>query len=84
MDMKYAVYVIYSPKFNRIYKGHTNDIETRLKQHNSGAVRSTRPFIPWIIIYTEAFKTKAEAISREKYFKSAAGRRYLKDKLPLK
>jgi putative endonuclease len=33
--------------------------------------------------YFEEFPTKAEAIKREKYFKTAAGRRYLKTKLPL-
>jgi len=34
-----------------------------------------------VLIYKEEFATREEAIKREKYFKSAAGRRYLKNKL---
>jgi putative endonuclease len=34
-----------------------------------------RPYIPFRLVYFDAFETGAEAISREKYFKSAAGRR---------
>ena len=35
-------------------------------------------FMPWEIVYYETFETIHEAISREKYFKSSAGRKYLK------
>ena len=41
---------------------------------------SIRPFIPFEIFYFEQFATKEEAIKREKYFKSAAGRKFLKNK----
>ena len=44
---------------------------------------STLPYIPFKVIYFEEFDTEQEAISREKYFKSAAGRRFLKKKLAL-
>lgn len=33
---------------------------------------SIRPYIPFTLIYFEAFETEQEAIEREKYFKSAA------------
>jgi putative endonuclease len=42
---------------------------------------SIRPYLPFQLLYFESFETKAEAIIREKYFKSSAGRRYLKTKL---
>ena len=63
------------------YKGHCSDIEIRLKEHNSGKTKSIKHKIPFKIVYYETFATRAEAIARERYFKSAAGRRYLKQKL---
>jgi putative endonuclease len=39
---------------------------------------SIRPYIPFILVYKEAFETRVEAIAREKYFKTAPGRRFLK------
>ena len=52
-----------------------------MKEHNSGMTTSIKKYIPFEIVYFEEFETRKEAIVREKYFKSAAGRRYLKNKL---
>ena len=78
--MFYA-YVIKSMNHDFFYKGHCEDMNERLVQHNSGMTESIRPYIPFELIYWEEFMTREEAIKREKYFKSAAGRRYLKKKL---
>jgi len=77
----YFVYVIYSSGFHKYYKGHCSDLHKRLEGHNSGNTKSTRPFRPWVIAYSECFVTLKEAVEREKYFKTAAGRRFLKGKL---
>jgi putative endonuclease len=79
----YHAYVIYSKNYNRFYKGHCEDLMLRLKQHNSGATKSTKTFITWKLAYKEDFLTRNEAIIRERYFKTAAGRRYLKTKINL-
>jgi putative endonuclease len=50
-----------------------------LKEHNAGRVTSTKPKRPWQLIYTESFTTCLEARKREKYLKSAAGRRFRKE-----
>jgi putative endonuclease len=42
---------------------------------------SIRFYIPFAMVYFETFETREEAIMREKYFKTAAGRRFLKSKL---
>jgi len=42
---------------------------------------STRPYIPLVLVYFERFDNEQEAIAREKYFKTATGRRFLKKKL---
>jgi len=34
-----------------------------------------------LIVYFEEFETREEAIKREKYFKTAAGRKFLKNKI---
>lgn len=84
MKNKHFVYVIWSEKFCRKYVGMTENIENRLKEHNSGKTSSTKAFISWEIIYKEEFITRVEAREREKYLKTAAGRKFLKEKLSLK
>ena len=78
--MKYYVYVLRSDKFDRNYTGFTTNIETRLKQHNSGKTISTRPYKPWRVLFFESYSNKKEALSREKYLKSGIGREYVKNK----
>jgi putative endonuclease len=80
--MFYA-YVVKSEDHDFHYKGHCEDLDKRLKQHNSGMTESIRKYIPFKIVYSEEFATRGEAVKREKYFKSAAGRRFLKTKLAL-
>jgi len=78
--MFYA-YVVRSISTSYLYKGHCQDIEERLRQHNAGMTESIRMYIPFELAYFEAFESREEAITREKYFKSAAGRRFLKSKM---
>ena len=78
--MFYA-YVIRSINFKYYYKGHCENLRERLDQHNSGMTKSIRKYSPFEIAYFETYDTRIEAIEREKYFKSAAGRRFLKNKL---
>ena len=74
----FKVYVIYSLNFDRYYIGISNNLNKRIIQHNSGKTRSTKAFIPWKVVYIEEYKTRIEARKREKYLKSAAGRRWRK------
>ena len=48
----------------------TNNLEKRIKEHNSGYEKTTRPYAPFTLIYTEELATRPEARIREKYFKS--------------
>jgi putative endonuclease len=72
------VYIIYSPSHKRFYHGMTTNMKERLGQHNSGKVKSTKAFLPWVICKIELYKTVEEARKRELYFKTGSGRRYLK------
>ena len=61
------------------YVGWTLDVERRLKQHNAGTgARSTRGRA-WLLLHSEAFETRQEAMSREWHLKR--DRKFRKDLL---
>ena len=66
----YFVYILYSPKVDRLYIGVTNDIDRRLEQHNSGGSNYTRGKGPWYIVYKEEYENKSEALKREREIKN--------------
>ncbi|TDQ32912.1 GIY-YIG nuclease family protein [Zeaxanthinibacter enoshimensis] len=76
-------YVLYSSEFKKYYVGISNDVEKRLAIHNSGKIKSTKHFIPWRVVHVEHFGSKQEARTREKYLKSAAGRRWRKQNIEM-
>jgi putative endonuclease len=65
----------------RHYTGHTADLAQRTGQHNHGVTKSTKNRGPWELVYHEEFATRAEAMRREKYFKSGKGREELRARL---
>jgi putative endonuclease len=73
----YIVYVLKSKHFSKSYVGITDNVERRLLQHNSSHNFYTKKFAPWILLHKEEYKNRIEARIREKYLKSATGRRYL-------
>ena len=73
----FFVYVIQSELDKRLYKGHTADVEKRLREHNAGRTRSTRPYRPWTLVYKEEVETKEKAVEREKFLKSGIGREFI-------
>ena len=76
--MKYWVYILRSLAYDKTYVGFTNNLERRLSEHNSGKTIYTSKYKPWKIIYKEEAVDRTNAREREKYYKSAAGRRKLK------
>ena len=79
--MKYYVYVLRSEKDGRLYKGFSSRLKDRIEEHNSGKTNSTKGYRPWELVYFEIFETQKEALAREKYLKSGAGREFLKNKI---
>ena len=74
----YYVYVIKSLRQNWIYVGMTEDIERRLEQHNRGWNVSTKSHAPFRLIFSETYSDNLGARKREKYLKSAAGKRFIR------
>lgn len=74
----YTVYALRSKIKNWIYVGFTNSLERRVKQHNSGQVRSSKAFKPFDLLFVEKCKTRGEARKLEKYYKHGQGKDKLK------
>ena len=55
----------------------TKEVKKRLKEHNSGKSKYTKGHCPWILIYEEESEDWESGRKREKYLKSAAGKRWL-------
>ena len=76
------VYLLQSQKNKKwLYKGVTSDLKRRFKEHNSGKNFSTAPYIPFKLIYYEAYLLKEDAEAREKYLKTSMGKRVIKKQL---
>ena len=61
----FYTYLIKSKNKNWFYIGSTKDLKERFKDHNSGKVKSTKPYTPFILIYYEAYLTYTLARKRE-------------------
>lgn len=61
----FYVYILKSRKDNDLYIGSTNDLKRRFDEHNSGKVSSTKPRVPFEVVYYEAYKVESDARKRE-------------------
>ena len=61
----HIVYILRSRKNKQLYIGCTDNLTKRIGEHNAGLVQSTRPYIPWQIVYYEAYLFQKEAYHRE-------------------
>lgn len=77
-NMFYVYLLRSTTKPDQLYVGYTKDLEKRLKKHNAGEVKSTKPYRPWNLVYYEAFISDEDAKQREKYLKTTKGRRTLR------
>ena len=79
----YYFYILQSKVNNKLYKGSTENLRKRFKEHNSGKVKSSKNGTPWNLIYYEAHRNKTLARKTELFYKTGQGRRQLKKKLGL-
>ena len=75
----FFVYILQSTATQeRFYVGATDDVQARLREHNSGQVIHTRKYKPWIIKNYFAFNDRQTAFAFEKYLKTGSGRAFAK------
>ena len=74
----YYVYILKSISTGKLYKGFTNDLKRRVREHNYGNSQFTSCNGPWKLIYCEIFTNKTDALREEKFLKSGKGKERIK------
>ena len=55
------------------------NLDDRIKRHNTGRSTFTKRGIPWILVYQKQYLSKSEAYQAELYIKSQKSRKYIED-----
>ena len=76
--MTYFVYVLFSLKDKKLYTRFSTNLKKRILYHNKGLNTSTANRRPLKIIFYEAYINKEDALKRENYLKTTAGKRGIK------
>ena len=61
-----------------VYKGSTDNLEQRIKQHEIGRVESTRNYRPINLIGYESYALKSDALRREQFLKKSEGMKFFR------
>ena len=77
----YYVYILQSTKNNQYYKGFTEDLDTRLKTHQTIPSQTDKRLGPYNLIWYCCFNDKYKALGFERYLKSGSGIAFLKNHL---
>jgi putative endonuclease len=73
-----TVYILYSKDLDRYYIGCTTmSAEDRLTRHLTNHGGFTAKTKDWIIVHTEVFEEKTEALKRELAIKNKKSRKYI-------
>jgi len=79
MQKFYYVYILVSESDqNRHYIGKTQNLDARLKAHNSGRVPHTSKYSSWRFDVVVTFHFQEKDTNFEKYLKSHSGRAFAK------
>ncbi|MBX7141276.1 MAG: GIY-YIG nuclease family protein [Chitinophagales bacterium] len=71
------VYIIKSLSTQKFYVGHTEDLERRLHEHNTGINRSTKSGKPWELVWRKSCDSRAEAMKLETSIKKKKSSKYI-------
>jgi putative endonuclease len=75
--MSFYVYILYSESLQQYYTGSTQELEKRLNDHNNGWSKHTSKGVSWILVYSEEFKTRTDALKKENTIKKRGAKRFL-------
>jgi len=79
--LMHYVYVLRSVSDHGLYIGYSANLRRRFQQHIKGDSVAASYRGPWKLIYYEGCLEQHDALGREKYLKSGAGRGFLKAQL---
>ncbi|WP_317039032.1 GIY-YIG nuclease family protein [Salegentibacter mishustinae] len=71
---KFHIYILFSEALNKYYISSTQDINIRLEKHLQSNKVFTSKAKDWVLVYSEEFKTRTEAIRRERQIKKCKSR----------
>lgn len=74
----YYAYLLKSDRNGKLYKGLTNDLKRRVKEHDQGKSVFTKNNGPWKLVYYEAFLSKSDAKKEEAFLKTGKGKERIK------
>jgi len=77
----YYVYVLWSLRDKKFYIGYSDNVDRRYLEHKRGDNVSTAKRLPVKLIFFEAYLSKADALRRERYFKTTKGKATLRQML---
>ena len=81
----YFIYLLISQNKQKTYIGFTDNVENRKRKHKKGGVRTTKNFGNFdCIILEKVLPEEKLAREAERYWKSSAGRRKIKEILKSK
>ena len=66
----FYIYILKSQKSSSYYIGSCKSLDVRLAQHNRGLVKSTKRYVPWMVVYSEKCSDLSSARRRELQIKS--------------
>jgi putative endonuclease len=81
--LDYFVYILKNPA-GKFYIGSTNDLERRLREHNlqeQDKHKFTHKNGPWLLVYSERFNNRSDAMVRELYIKKMKSARWIRENL---
>ncbi len=77
--MSFVTYILYSDSLQKYHIDQTNDIDLSVQQHNAGRVKHTKNGVPWILIDSYEFESRARAKEQELKIKSRGVLKFLED-----
>ena len=81
--MDYVVYILYSQRCAKTYTGFTSSLIQRFHSHNNSEKGFTTRCRPWTVVHVEFYMTKREAMDRERFLKTGAGREWMRKNLTI-
>ena len=74
---RFFVYALFSLCDGSLYVGYTSNLRRRLHEHRQGKTASTAYARPHVLVFCESFLAMSDAMRREAYLKTPAGRKSL-------
>jgi putative endonuclease len=66
----YSIYILESQSSGKLYIGQTNNLQDRIKRHNSNQNLATKNKGPWKLLFFLEFNSRSEAVLMERKLKA--------------